>query len=279
MNEKTYADLIRECEADTHRYVEVSSDGRVATVTLNNPERLNSLTPVLCYQLQQALRPLMDAPDVRVIILTGADPAFCAGGDLDFILMAEESLRRGDEGAVTVWRWIRRQFGGVARLLAQSDKYVISALNGPAAGVGLSFAFASDYLLASERARLVLAFAAIGLVPEVGCNWQLTRRLGYQKAMELFIAGERLSAERSLELGLVNRVVPHDRLLDEARAWANRVCALPANVVEMAKVQMRKVVDMPWDQAIVMEEFAEPICFTPQSHRDAVRAIQAAIKR
>ena len=279
MNEKTYADLIRECEADTHRYVEVSSDGQIATVTLNNPQRLNSLTPVLCYQLQQALRPLMDAPEVRVIILTGADPAFCAGGDLDFILMAEESLRRGDEGAVTVWRWIRRQFGGVARLLAQSDKYVISALNGPAAGVGLSFAFASDYLLASERARLVLAFAAIGLVPEVGCNWQLTRRLGYQKAMELFIAGERLSAERSLELGLVNRVVPHDRLLDEAHAWANRVCALPANVVEMAKVQMRKVVDMPWDQAIVMEEFAEPICFTPQSHRDAVRAMQASIKR
>ncbi|WP_245932454.1 enoyl-CoA hydratase/isomerase family protein [Isoalcanivorax indicus] len=279
MTEMTYADLIRACRAQTRQYVEVSTEGPIATVTLNNPERLNSLTPVLCYQLQQALRSVVETPDVRVIVLTGTDPAFCAGGDLDFILMAEDSLRHGNEGAVTVWRWIRRQFGGVARLLAQSDKYIIAALNGPAAGVGLSFAFASDYLLASERARLVLAFAAIGLVPEVGCNWQLTRRLGYQKAMELFIAGERLSAERSLELGLVNRVVPHDRLLDEAQAWANRVCALPANVVEMAKVQMRKVVDMPWDQAIVMEEFAEPICFTPQSHRDAVRAMQAAIRQ
>lgn len=269
----TYPRLLAECEADDIRYIEVERDGPIATVIMNHPQRLNSLTPVLTWQLHQCLRDLVEDIELRVIILTGADPAFSAGGDLEFILRGEGAIKEGEDGTATIWRWIRRQFGGVARLLTQSDKYIIAAVNGPAAGVGLSFAFSSDYLLASERAQLVLAFGKIGLVPEVGSNWQLVRRLGYQKAMELFIAGERLSADRALELGLANAVSPHETLLEEARAWAEQVCQLPASVVEMAKTQMRKIADMTWEQAIVMEEFAEPNCFTTQAHRRAVRTM------
>jgi 2-(1,2-epoxy-1,2-dihydrophenyl)acetyl-CoA isomerase len=271
----TYRELIAECEAESRCYVEVTRDGAVATVRLNHPQRLNSLTPALCYQLHQRLRELTPDPAVRVIVLTGTDPAFCAGGDLEFIQRGEQSIRSGEEGATTIWRWIRQQFGGVARLLTQSDKYFIAALNGPAAGVGLSFAFGCDYLLASERTELVLAFGRIGLVPEVGTNWQLTRRLGYHKAMELFVSGERLPAGRALELGLVNRIVPHERLLAEAQDWAAKVCRLPESVTAMAKTQMRKVADMSWEQAIVMEEFAEPICFTTEAHRSAIRQMLA----
>lgn len=269
----TYRGLLAECENETRRYVDVERDGAVATVRMNNPERLNSLTPVLCYQLHAALRELADDIEVRVVILTGADPAFSAGGDLGLIQRAGESVRQGGEGTTTAWRWIRQQFGGVARLLSQSDTYFIAAVNGPAAGVGLAFAFASDYLLASERAELVTAFGRIGLIPEVGTNWHLCRRLGYQKAMELFVSGERLTAERALELGLANRVVSHDTLLDEARAWADKVCRLPESVVLMAKAQMRKIADMSWEQAIVMEELAEPNCFTTEAHRKAVAAM------
>jgi 2-(1,2-epoxy-1,2-dihydrophenyl)acetyl-CoA isomerase len=269
----TYRSLIEECRAETRRYIDVERGGAVATVRMNHPPRLNALTPALSYQLHQALRELVADLDLRVIILTGADPAFSAGGDLAFIQRAEPTIKQGSEGTVTIWRWIRQQFGGVTRLLSQSDAYVIAAVNGPAAGVGLSFAFASDYVLASERAEMVLAFGAIGLVPEVGSNWHLCRRLGYQKAMEMFIAGERVSAQQALELGLANRVVAHAVLLDEARAWADRVCNLPDNVIAMAKTQMRKIADMSWDQAIVMEEFAEPTCFTTDAHRAAVRAM------
>lgn len=272
----TYRQLLKECEAETQRYVELTRDGPVAIVTLNNPKRLNSLTPTLCYQLHMTLRDAIADLDTRVVILTGNDPAFCAGGDLEFMLRGEQSIKNGAEGAVTHWRWIRYQFGGIARLLSQSDQYFIAALNGPAAGVGLSFAFACDYLLASERAELVLAFGKIGLIPEVGCNWHLVRRVGYHKAMELFVAGERLSAARALELSLLNRVVPHDRLMEEARQWAATVCRLPESVTAMAKTQMRKIADMSWEQAIVMEEFAEPICFTTDPHRNAVRRLLAA---
>lgn len=274
----TYRQLLKECAAETQRYVELTRDGPVAVVTLNNPRRLNSLTPALCYQLHMVLQQAITDPDIRVVILTGNDPAFCSGGDLEFILRAEQSIKSGTDGAVTVWRWIRHQFGGIARLLSQSDQYFIAALNGPAAGVGLSFAFACDYLLASERAELVLAFGAIGLTPEVGCNWHLVRSLGYHKAMELYVAGERLSATRAFELGLVNRVVPHADLLGEAQAWAATVCRLPESVTAMAKTQMRKIADMSWEQAIVMEEFAEPICFTTAPHRAAVQQLLAGVK-
>lgn len=132
-----------------------------------------------------------------------------------------------------------------------------------------------DYLLASERAGLVLAFGRIGLVPEVGANWHLSRRLGYHKAMELFVAGDRIAAARALELGLVNRVVPHGQLLEAARDWAQQVYRLPDSVVSMAKTQLRKVSDMSWEQSLVMEEFAEPICFTTEDHRAAVRQMLA----
>lgn len=266
-----YRTLIEECQSESRRYVDTERDGAVATVTLNNPARYNSLTPVLCYQLHQTLRELIADLDIRVIILTGTDPAFCAGGDMELIARADEFARSDDDGAATIWRWIRYQFGGVARLLSQSDTHVIAALNGPAAGVGLSFAFACDHLLASERAELVMAFGKIGLAPEVGCNWHLTRTLGYHKAMELFISGERVSAAEALRLGLVNRTVPHQALLAEARAWADKVCRLPESVSAMAKTQMRKVADMSWEQAITMEEFAEPICFTTAAHREAVQ--------
>ena len=138
---------------------------------------------------------------------------------------------------------------------------------------------ACDHLLASDRAELVLAFGRIGLAPEVGCNWHLTRTLGYQKAMELFISGERLNAARALELGLVNRVAPHAQLLEQAQQWAAKVCALPESVVEMTKTQMRKVTDLSWEQAITMEEFVEPNCFTTDAHRAAVHKMLAKAAR
>ncbi len=273
MSTISYSQLIRESIESEQQYIETEIRGAVAVVRMNHPERFNALTPALCYQLHQNLRAMVDHLDVRVIILTGTDPAFCAGGDLEFILRGEQSIRQGPNGTTPIWRWIRNQFGGIARLLTQSDKYFISAINGPAAGVGLAFAFASDYLIASERAELVLAFGKIGLIPEVGTNWHLTHKLGYHKALELFIQGGRLKSDTALDLGLVNRVVSHASLLDEAQAWAQRVIDLPDSLTAMAKAQMRKCSDMSWEQAIVMEEFAEPNCFTTEAHRDAVRKL------
>jgi 2-(1,2-epoxy-1,2-dihydrophenyl)acetyl-CoA isomerase len=273
---RSYEELVAEAEADVRTLVRVARAGAVATVTLDDPAKYNVLSAPLTVQLLRELRTLVADRSVRVVVLTGADPAFSAGGDVRLMAKAARIREEGDDGAVGLWRWIRQQFGGVARTIAQSDTIFIAAVNGAAAGVGLAFAYASDILLASDRARLVPAFGAIGLVPEVGTSWFLTRRVGYQRAFELFVAGREITGTEAAAMGLVNAVVPHDRLLAEAAQWAARVVAVPDAIVSLAKPLLRRAADATWEQAIAMEEFAEPMCFTTSAHRDAVRSFLAA---
>ena len=267
-------DLVIEAERDERELVSLERKGGYAVVRMDNPEALNPLNAALTIQLLGHLQALTADDAVRAVILTGADPAFSAGGDLRAMASSVHPLvDRSPEGATAMWRWIRYQFGGVVRLITRSDKLFVAALNGAAAGVGLAFGMACDLVIASDRARLLTAFGRIGLVPEVGLGWLLTRQLGYHKTMELFLAGTVLSAEDARRLGLVNEVVPHDELLLRAEKWCERAMRLPAHAVEMTKPLLRSVADMSWDQAIAMEEFAEPMCFTTQAHRDAVNAL------
>src|SRR5690349_15085595 len=241
----TYAELIEEAGRDDRELVHVERDGAVATVTMDYPESLNPLSLALTVQLGARLGELAGDTQVNAVILTGTDPAFSAGGDLRGMV---ESVRPlvddGPEGVTAMWRWIRYRFSGVVRLIARTDKLFVAAVNGPAAGVGLAFALASDLILASERARLVTAFGRIGLVPEVGVSWLLTRRLGYQKTVELFLSGRAVDAAEARELGLVNEVVPHGELLDRARWWCEQAQALPPHVFPMTKPLLRQAADM-----------------------------------
>jgi 2-(1,2-epoxy-1,2-dihydrophenyl)acetyl-CoA isomerase len=178
-----------------------------------------------------------------------------------------------EEGTPAIWRWIRDEFGGVAKTIARSDTAFVAAVNGPAAGVGLAFALACDLILCSEQAVIVPAFGKIGLLPEVGNSWLLTRRLGYQRAFELFASGKHLTGAEFTELGIANACVPPAELLQEAGDWAGRLEALPDHVLRMMKPLLRQAADMTWDQAIALEEFAEPSAFTTRAHRDGVKAL------
>lgn len=251
--------------------VSVERRGPSATVTLDDPERLNPLSAPLTLELHDHLRELAGDDALRTIVLTGRDPAFSAGGDLKLIAQTgQELLSQSPGGATDVWRWIRHQFGGIARLITRSDKAFIAAVNGPAAGVGLAFALACDVILLSERARVVPAFGRIGLIPEVGTSWQLTRRLGYQRTFAMFMSGRHLSGAEAYELGLGNELVAHADLLSVAAGWCDRIERQPAHVVQMSKCLLRQCADMSWEQTVTMEEFAEPMCFTTQAHQQAV---------
>jgi 2-(1,2-epoxy-1,2-dihydrophenyl)acetyl-CoA isomerase len=271
MTALTYAQLVDDAAAAAPELVLVERDGSHAAVTMSDPPTLNALSAPLTVQLRRALAALADDPQIRTVVLAGADPAFSAGGDLRMMReSARPLLAESDEGATAIWRWIRMQFGGIAKLITRTDKAFVAAVGGPAAGVGLAFALACDLILVSERARIVPAFGRIGLIPEVGTSWLLTRRLGYQRTFELFAGGRHLSGEEAAAIGLANELVPHERLLDAARAWAERIDALPSHVVPMMKPLLRQAADMTWEQAIAMEEFAEPMTFTTRAHRDAV---------
>lgn len=259
-------------DPDAPRRVQVERRGDRAVVTLDEPDRLNVLSAPLVRQLRRALEGLADDPDIQVVVLTGADPGFSAGGDLKMMRAAVEQ-RTEPEGVADVWRWIRREFGGVARLIAASDTIFIAALNGPAAGVGLAWALTCDVAIASERAVIVPAFGRLGLIPEVGTSWALTRALGYQGALAYYLKGEHIDAHTAQRLGLVQQVVDHDRLLAVADEWCTRVAELPAHAVAMTKSLLRAAADADWTEAITLEEFAEPICFTTAAFADNVHAM------
>lgn len=276
MDPLTYQGIVEGSRKDPRDLVLVERDGDRAVVRLNDPEKLNPLNGPLTVKLLDALNDLIADPGVRAVVLTGADPAFSAGGDLRAMeSWAHPAVDEGPDGAVTMWRWIRYHFGGVVRAIARSDKTFIAAVNGACAGVGMAFALACDLILVSERARFLTAFGKIGLVPEVGTSWFLTRRVGYQRAFELFVSGRTLSGREAAALGVANECVPHEHLLSRALEWCDRIAELPPHAVQMAKPLLRAAADMSWEHAIAMEEFAEPMCFTTDGHRDGVRAMLA----
>ena len=272
-----YRDVVEAAQAVREELVMVERPAdAVAVVRLDDPEKLNVLSAALTIQLQDALSRLAADASVRTVVLTGVDPAFSAGGDLRMMARdGQAMIREGEGGTTEIWRWIRERFGGVVRTIARSDKAFVAAVNGAAAGVGLAFALACDVIVVSERARIVPAFGRIGLLPEVGTSWLLTRRLGYQRTFGLFASGEHLSGDEAFSLGLANEVVAHDELMPAALRWAERVAALPPHVVPMMKPLLRGAADMTWDQALTMEELAEPNTFTTAAHREAVAELLA----
>jgi 2-(1,2-epoxy-1,2-dihydrophenyl)acetyl-CoA isomerase len=256
-----------------HR-VRVEHRGDRAVVTLDEPDRLNVLSAPLVRQLRCVLEALVADNDIRSVVLTGTDPGFSAGGDLKMMRAATEQLNQ-PEGVADVWRWIRREFGGIARLIAGADTIFVAAINGAAAGVGLAWALTCDLAIASERAVIVPAFGRLGLIPEVGTSWALTRRLGYQGALAYYLRGEHIDAHTAQRLGLVQQVVAHDSLLTAADEWCSRVAAMPAHAVAMTKPLLRASADAGWHEALTMEEFAEPICFTTAAFADSVHTMLA----
>jgi 2-(1,2-epoxy-1,2-dihydrophenyl)acetyl-CoA isomerase len=269
-----YTGLVADADHDAQTLVRVQYKPDRAVVTLDDPNKLNVLSASLTRQLKAAVQELVNDPDIRAIVLTGAGDGFSAGGDLRMMERAPEALA-APEGSTDIWRWIRYEFGAIARLIARSDTAFIAAINGPAAGVGLAWALTCDLAIASERAVIVPAFGRLGLLPEVGTSWALTRRLGYQGAFAYYVAGEHLDAHGARELGLVHEVVAPEQLLTRADAWCTRIAALPRHAVAMTKPLLRAAADASWEHAIAMEEFAEPQCFTTQPFQRCVQELQA----
>jgi 2-(1,2-epoxy-1,2-dihydrophenyl)acetyl-CoA isomerase len=254
--------------------IRVDHRGDRAVVTLDEPERLNVLSAPLVRQLRRTLDSLVADADIRSVVLTGADPGFSAGGDLKMMRTATERLTQ-PEGVADVWRWIRREFGGIARLIAGCDTIFVAALNGAAAGVGLAWALTCDLTIASERAVIVPAFGRLGLIPEVGTSWALTRSLGYHGALAYYLRGEHIDAHTAQRLGLVQQVVAHDQLLAMADEWCSRVAAMPAHAVAMTKPLLRAAADASWNDSVTLEEFAEPTCFTTAAFAESVHTMLA----
>jgi enoyl-CoA hydratase len=192
-------------------------DDRVAVVTLNRPEARNALSSALLVDFARLMRDLGDDADVDVVIVTGADPAFCAGLDLKELGSSGQNLSIGETGAPISQH--NRNFWPTI------DKPVIGAVNGATMTGGLELALQCDFLVASERARFADTHARVGVVPGGGMSTLLPARVGYARAMELSLTGRVLDAQQALALGLVNDVVAHDELLACAKRIAQEIAA------------------------------------------------------
>ncbi|MGH7894380.1 MAG: enoyl-CoA hydratase/isomerase family protein [Candidatus Binatia bacterium] len=192
----------------------------IALLTLNRPERLNAITFGMLEALTGALKDAETDPEVRVIVLTGAGRGFCSGLDLK-----EAAEGRGIGGSLAgqggVGHFGTRDLPTV--VLHQLDTPVICAINGAAAGYGLDLALGCDIRLMAAGAKLIPGFARRAIIPESGGTWYLPRLVGWAKACEIGFLGDDLPADRSLELGLVNRVLPDDAVLPEAIRWAEKI--------------------------------------------------------
>ncbi|MGV9744202.1 enoyl-CoA hydratase-related protein [Rhodococcus zopfii] len=212
-------------ETGTEKSVVVDRDGTVAIVRLNRPDRLNAFTTEMCHRLLEVFDELDADDDVRAIVLTGTGRAFCAGADLGaggdtFVL--DDGPHTGGAPADT---------GGLVSLrIFRSTKPVIAAINGPAAGVGVTMTLPADIRIASDTAKFGFVFARRGLVPEACSTWFLPRVVGISTAVEWTVGGKMVPADEALARGLVRELVPADRVLDRALEVARELVSGTAPV-------------------------------------------------
>ncbi len=255
---RTYETLLVNQDATTH----------VATIMINRPDRLNTLSPQVFEELDQALSALGEDDAVRCVILTGAgDRSFSAGADLTSF---------GDiSKAFKVWRFSRRSEEIVGHL-ANFPKPTIAAINGHCFGGGLEIALACDFRIAASRAKLGQTEVNLGLVPGAGGSQRLVRVLGQAKAKELVFLGSRLTADEAATIGLVTKTVPNEAFAAEVRAFAEKLAKQAPIAIRLAKVLLNRSADTPIDVALEMEAMAFGLI---SSTEDIYEGLQAFMEK
>jgi 2-(1,2-epoxy-1,2-dihydrophenyl)acetyl-CoA isomerase len=217
--------------------VDVHRDGAATTIELNRPESLNAWNAQLGHDLLAAITAVAEDDGVRAVVITGAGRAFSAGADLRDLSGREE---RTAEGHPDVRKALNERYHPIITTIRTMPKPVLAAVNGPAVGIGLSLALASDLIVAAESSYLLLAFVNIGLVPDGGSSLFVPTRVGFARATEMAMLGERIPAPQALDWGLVNRVVPDDAFASEVAALRDRLAAGPTRSYAGAKRQLNQ---------------------------------------
>ncbi len=248
------------------------NDG-VATLTFNRPEVLNALTFEVYEQFRDLLEALRYDDAVKVLVLTGAGDSFCSGGDVRKIIGALLDRDVKDHLAFT------RMTGAVAQNMRLLDKPIIAALNGMAAGAGAVIALASDLRVASEKARFAFLFTKVGLAGvDMGSGYLLPRVVGAGRASELLLLGDAIDAPTAERYGLVNRVVPHDHLMEAAQEWASRLAQGPGLALSMTKRMINNEWNMDLVSALEAEAQAQALMLMGDDHRRFYEAFKAKEK-
>jgi 2-(1,2-epoxy-1,2-dihydrophenyl)acetyl-CoA isomerase len=241
-------------------------DGGVLTLRMNRPQALNAINAALLLALRRAFEAAARDREVRAVVLTGEGRAFSSGGDV------KEMAERKEAGHTDLGADLREHYLPLVRAIRGCPKPVIAAVNGVAAGAGLSLALTCDLRIAADDARLTMAFVRIGLVPDAGGLFFLSRLCGFGKAMELALTGDTVDAAEALRIGLVNAVVPSDRLAAAARERARAFSAGPAETYALIKRGLERALSLDLEQALELEAQLQTLAGRTADHQQAVRA-------
>lgn len=244
--------------------IDVEQRGAVALVTLNHPARRNAITLEMRQALLEAFRGFGADDAVRAVVLTGAGDAFCSGADVS--AMGGRDLAASRARMRTMHAMISAVHG--------LDKPVVAAIRGPAVGVGFGLAMACDIAIAGPSAKFAQVFKRIGLAPDAGTIWFLTRQMGFARAKELVFSGRSVPADEALALGLVHRVVAEDRVLDEALALAGEYAQGPTLALGMAKQLFAASVSPSLEQFLELERLVQPALMQTGDHAEGTASFK-----
>jgi 2-(1,2-epoxy-1,2-dihydrophenyl)acetyl-CoA isomerase len=244
--------------------IDVERRGAVALVTINNQARKNALTLEMRQALLDAFRSFATEDAVRAVVLSGAGDAFCAGADV--------TAMGGRDVAASRMRM--RTMHALISAVHGLDKPVVAAIRGPAVGIGFGLAMASDLALAAPSAKFAQVFRRIGLAPDAGTIWFLARQMGFARAKELVFSGRTVESEEALALGLVQRIVPDDQVLDAALEQAREYAEGPTLALAMAKQMFASSVAPSLEQFLDIELLVQPALMQSSDHAEGTASFK-----
>lgn len=249
----------------TYETIIIEIADEIATITLNRPERLNAMPPLMAEEIGDALDHLNG---VRCLLITGEGRAFCSGADLAGRTGGKQSVS-GGQGA---YRALTRSYNPLMMKLAKLPIPIVTAVNGPAAGVGCSLALASDFAVAGKSAYFLQAFVNIGLVPDGGASWMLPRLVGKARATEMMLLGEKIGGEKAADWGLIYKCVDDDALMAEAKALALRLAAGPTLALGIMRQNLAAALDADYATALLGEASSQRIAGDSSDAREGAIA-------
>lgn len=238
----------------------------VGIITLNRPDKLNAFNDELTFKLKEALKETERDAAIRAVILTGAGRGFCSGQDLQ----ARGLHDQGQRPSLGVS--VRHRYNPIILKIRSMEKPVIAAVNGVAAGAGASLALICDFRIASENASFVQSFTKVGLIPDSGSTFLLPRIIGITKAFELMLSAEKLDAQEALRLGLVNKVVATNKLMEETLALAKRLVAGPSLAYGLTKRAINRAMFNDIEELLEYEASLQEIAGRSDDFEEGVKA-------
>ncbi len=239
----------------------------VATVALNRPDKLNAFNGALHEEMHAALNEAAVDDDVRCIVLRGEGKGFSAGADLADVIESD-----GNPDGPDLGEYLRKTYGRLITRIVGIEKPIVAALHGPVYGAGLGLALACDLRLAADSAKFSVAFIKIGLIPDAGVSFFLPRIVGLGRAMQMSMLGEALDAEEAHRVGLVNKVVPDEKLEEETSALAGQLAGLPTLALARIKQTLHKSFEADLAAALEAEAVGQTFCGYTRDHKEGIAA-------